>query len=450
MNMRIVWFSRKKLIVFCTLFVVFLHVSVFFFSARPVQDDYSLLADIASKGFFSCIADMWNFHGGNLSPLTLNYLALFSAVKTVNFISLSVFSLVTFSLVSIIAFCFLRNFEFRKLPDSSHLVFVLTLGMIFGFEGLFTPGLIGAYHFTSASVVHLWPIVLAVAGFALMSAKKNFYILLLVLGFISGNSNIAESIAILFTFFLALLFPRLFNYAVPRKRLSVFLVGAFLGTLAIIASPGFWYRATEKTNDGLPLNFIEFITRFLRAFFVFSIEILTHPILYVFIITGIICAKKIIELRDSQLKFSFIEVLFVSLFSSLVFGATFAYPAWHQSIGILYLLPLFSFYIGVRLSQLFGKASYSFLKKLRFVFIVIVVISIFRAEAVIWGSGTDWHRSNQENICAIRANSDAEISNPEIVYPPFSLGIEDVQSWDWIRNAYIRWILEIPTGVGCE
>jgi hypothetical protein len=59
---------------------------------------------------------------------------------------------------------------------------------------------------------------------------------------------------------------------------------------------------------------------------------------------------------------------------------------------------------------------------------------------LLFDRSSNWKTSNDLNICKIRINDEIGIQNPEILYPPFSLGIEEVQSWPWIKDAYIVWI----------
>jgi hypothetical protein len=79
------------------------------------------------------------------------------------------------------------------------------------------------------------------------------------------------------------------------------------------------------------------------------------------------------------------------------------------------------------------------------VLLVLLVSSVLRADLLVWKSGSNWHLSNHANICALRGNDSADVTNPEIVYPPFQLGLEDAQSWPWIRASYIRWIANVPS-----
>jgi hypothetical protein len=74
------------------------------------------------------------------------------------------------------------------------------------------------------------------------------------------------------------------------------------------------------------------------------------------------------------------------------------------------------------------------------VMLVLLFCLIVRADILVMRSGNQWHASNASNICALKANGQASLSNPETRYPIFHLGIEDVQTWPWIRATYTRWI----------
>jgi hypothetical protein len=425
-------------------------IFVFFFSAGPVQDDYSLLADVSEIGLLQYLTLVWNSHGGNLTPMLLNFLAGSSAIDSFNFISFSLFSISTIAFVSITIILFLNKLLINGVPISPALKFSISVGTILGFEGLFSPGLIGAYSFTSAAAVHLWPVLLTFTAYFLARSHSRMYLLLFFVGFFAGNSNIAESLAILLLLLLLYFFPQKFDVAVPQSKLIAFFSGAFLGTLAIVISPGFWFRATEKTTQGMPSSITDALSRLFQSTTIFSFDILTHPTFYIFLVAGIVFAKSASQLSDIPPRWNFVELFFWCLFVSLIFGATFAYPAWHQSLGLLFLIPIFSFFSGVRLAKFTRLKQFRWIRVFQVFMVVLLVISVARANILVWDSGRDWHQANAVNICSLRVDSSALVSNPEIHYPPFSLGIEGSQSWTWIRDAYTRWLSNMTPATTLE
>ena len=435
------WKKRLKL---CILTLLICHLTIFFLSARPIQDDYALLAEISDNGMFQYLKDVWTTHGGNLTPMLLNSAAIASALNSFNFLTLSLFSTLTFISVALVVWVALFQIRVngKSLPTGMSLI--ACLGTLFGFEGIFSPGLIGAYQFSSASAVHLWPIIFTLLGLHLATKFSLNILPMFILGFLAGNSNIAESFAVLVATFLLLVFPKKFEFEYSKIKLRVFVSGVIAGAVTIIIAPGFWIRATENTTEGIPSNYKEFIARFLKSVIVFSADILTHPILYIFLISGFLFQRKFKMLTVPVSKWSYLEVLFLTLFGSLVLGATFAYPAWHQSLGLLLLLPISSFLLGVRLERKFLISALNILPKIRLSLALMLILLVLRADYLTWNSGHQWARTNELNICVNQQNGDTELRNPEIRYPLFGLGVEDVQTWPWIHAAYIRWISNVP------
>ena len=433
----------KKLHVIALSLVVFVHVSVFATRARPIQDDYSLLADISEKGFIGYLTLVWQSHGGNLTPMVLNAAAISSALNSFNFFSLAAFSLLTFLLVGTGAWILTTQIRFGELGLPSAVSLFLIFGTLFGFEGVLSPGLIGAYYFSSASAVHLWPMIFAVLGIHFASKSSTNLFLVFLLGFFAGNSNIAESLAIVTATFLLLIFPKRFSREYSSLSLRLFMSGLLLGAITIIASPGFWIRATENTEDRIPNSVSEFFIRFLKAVSVFAVDILTHPALYVFLVFGYLFQKTYGTSTASALKWNILEVVFFTLLFSLILGATFAYPAWHQSLGLLFLLPCASFIFGYRFGARAKFFKLNLSAKIASIFLILLMLVVMRADFLVWQSGGQWRESNTVNVCALKGNSAAILSNPEIHYPLFNLGVEDVQTWPWIRASYVRWISNV-------
>lgn len=441
-----------KILLLLTTLIIFIQFIVFSFSSRPVQDDYSLLADISEGGFFSYLGTVWSTHGGNLTPMVLNAMALTTALGSFNFLSISIFSMITLLLVGVTTWYFIPRVRVGDLPFLFPYRFLFLGGAIIGFEGIFTPGLIGAYHFSSASAVHLWPIFFALIGMRLVSGASKNVVLIFILGFLAGNSNIAETLAITMTTLLVIIFPANFKSQFSSSRTSIFAAGLLLGAITIIASPGFWIRANENTNDGIPSTFSEFILRFVKSAAVFSIDVLTHPVIYIFAILGVVLQNKLKVLEETMCKWNYVEALFHSLLFSLILGASFAYPAWHQSLGLLFLLPVASFFFGARLGRRFKFPKAIILIWFSVVLSFALILITLRADILVWRSGSQWAQANESNICELRLSEKPILKNPEIRYPLFGLGIEDVQSWPWIRTTYLRWLSNVPetSKIDCE
>ncbi len=432
--------------------LIFFHLTVFAVSARPVQDDYSLLADISDRGFFGYLILVWETHGGNLTPMVLNAGAISSALNSFNFISIAIFSIITFLSVGVVSWIATTLIQTNGLKLPGTLSILLILGTLFGFEGIFSPGLIGAYFFSSASAVHVWPIIFTLIGVYFASKKSSNTFLIFALGFFAGNSNIAESLAIVIATLLIIVFPDKFSHGCSLLKLRLLLSGVVIGAITIIASPGFWTRATQNTEDGIPGSVPEFVIRFSKSVSIFTVDLLTHPSLYIFLALGYLFQRKFNSVDPNFAKWNYIEILFLTMFFSLILGATFAYPAWHQSLGLLLLLPSASFSLGLRLGNQTKFFKPAYVSKFVAVSTVLLIFLIARAEMSVLQSGSNWSSSNAINICTLREDGEAMLSNPEIHYPFFNLGIEDVQTWPWIRATYVRWISNVGASdlIDCE
>ena len=60
-----------------------------------------------------------------------------------------------------------------------------------------------------------------------------------------------------------------------------------------------------------------------------------------------------------------------------------------------------------------------------------------------------WDKNFTVNRCLLVDNADSELLGAEIRYPPFSLGIEDVETWEWMRENYADWVTNIPGNPNC-
>ena len=129
-------------------------------NARPIQDDYATLYLISDHGIFGFLELTWRTHGGNLTPMLINALFLYPSVFGLNFWALSLFPLVNYALlvlsiysVSAILNPFAaRNFTKIQIFTFANLVFL-------GSESLFSPQFLEMTLFSSAVLVHLWPIL---------------------------------------------------------------------------------------------------------------------------------------------------------------------------------------------------------------------------------------------------------------------------------------------------
>ncbi len=433
---------RKWLAFFSLIFSIFVF-AILIVSVKPVQDDYATLSLVSKNGFIDYLRSNWQSHGGNIWPMLLHAVVMVSALESFNFISISIFVTLTMLLIIGSIIYLHSKFLIESTINKKWSLYILLIGTLLGFEGIFTPGLIGSYHFSLASLVHLWPVCFFVLGISMAISDKKYTFVFLLLGIVTGNANISESVAFIFTILLiqkSKKFEIINSFKTATvSNIKIFFFGILLGTLLIVFAPGFWIRANSipgALDESLDTYFLQFV----KSFMIFTVDVVSHPILYVFLILGAMHGKKFYKAMYANYYFPVLEILFVSLFSCLVVGSVFAYPAWHQTLGLLFLLPIYAFSLGAKFSNQVSKIRNTSAAFLLLLFVGMLGFSTIRASLLILDRSSDWKISNDSNICKIRLNNKFDIQNPELVYPPFSLGIEDIQSWPWIKDAYIVWI----------
>ena len=243
---------------------------------RPVQDDYVTLDQLASGGFWGPTKDVWENLGGNISTVLLRSLLLWDSRYAPNFYGLRLFPFLTFLVI------FAGIHFFYVLCGSSLIAkqsIVVAVVLVVGMEGLFTPGIIGILNFSAASLVHFWPICLLPTIIWLIAQKPR---LKMALGYLllifASNTNITESLLYLLVFLYVYI-----QRDIPRSRsLSAFFF-SLLSLTTIIIAPGFTKRSAIFSQDrdylAMPLNF-------LRNTAIFTIDILTHPLVIFLFISG--------------------------------------------------------------------------------------------------------------------------------------------------------------------
>jgi hypothetical membrane protein len=223
-------------------------------------------------------------------------------------------------------------------------------------------------------------------------------------------------------------------------------VGVCLGTIGIVAAPGFWVRASDQV--GLPNSVSDFGLRFIKSFASFSADAITHPMVWVIFFLGVAASKREIFNADSNFRFrtKILTVGAIVIWFALIMGSTFAYPSWHQSMGMYVLIFPASFALGaITKSALVLRFGFHLLVLSTIVMIVVFLrigfLGVARAEA--------WDRNLAINACVLKSDENASLLGAEIRYPPFGLGVEDVNTWDWMRDKYAGWIRQMPDKFNC-
>ena len=428
--------------IFLATFVVYFQFTLR--GIRPTQDDYAILGQVADYGIWGMLLDSWKNHGGNLFPMFINALSLMPSQKGFEFYGLTILAITTLTLLLFafqsifIVFFPSLNFEMGKWKVLGSSAF-----FILGFESFFTPQLAEILSFSSAVLVHLWPICFFLIGVRI--AKKQslgLSIFLFFLGVIMGNCNVSESIFISITLIILILHTSIeYKFLNWKAQLQVrsllsLLIGSAIGLALIISAPGFWVRATEQTANRIPESITSISERFFKSLVIFSADFLSHPIFYLCIFLGIFFSRR--AKYDSALGSSFRIILIMQslLFSVLVAGATFAYPAWHQSIGLYLFAPFFgltlSSFINRKQKAIWDVATF-------FVFLLVIGINV-RGVELLSNRGIQWDLNRHANYCAAFSSPTGEFLGAEIRYKPFALGIEDLSRWEWMANSFRDWV----------
>ena len=418
-------------------------------NTRFLQDDYIVLGFLSDSTWIGWLNAVWQGQGGNLWPYGFHALLLTSSVHTVN---TSLVAFWTLFVVAVVTLCNLIIFKW-VLGEDIKILGKLKIMTIFsisylGFEGLFTPGLISAYSYHLASFSHLWPITLLIFALYQMSIGSRNIFLAFVLGIFIGNSNIAESFAAIICFAIMFIlrkkdffFTKEF-YAKSKNFYYAVFGGTIIGFTIIIISPGFWNRA--ENSVGLPSSVSEFVRRFFRSFSSFFADLITHPMFWLSFLIGVLISKPIKSFNDRDNLINKIKSLLslgLIIFGSLTIGSTFAYVSWHQSTGLYQIFIPFSFLLGFYSESLFNlKSSKSMKKIILFMVITSLLLLSLRATLAFEKRKTDWDNAFKTNVCLVKNDPKSKLIGAEMLYPGFNLGIEDVSSWEWMRDGYAKWI----------
>lgn len=424
-------------------------VSIQVLSTRPLQDDYFLLGALADNSLFDVIKSTWDWQGGNLWPYGAQAMLIQSSLYSNNFTVIALWTLVTLSITScanyvIIKWALGKNFN---LLGNFRVLTIASLSYL-GFEGIFSPGLIAAYSFHQTSFSHLYPVSLLFISLYLIQKKCNKLAVGFFLGLLIGNSNASESlvaIAILFLLYLASDTKLLQSIYVSPKKNRFFhglIFGGMLGLLLIFLAPGFWNRANNSV--GLPNTHTELFNRFLRAISSFSADILTHPMIWISFLIGIVFSSLILNNDEEELLKAKIKVLLLIatlLFLANTIGSTFGYVAWWQSVGFYQIFVPISFIIGLNYKS-FLRINIS--KKLYSLILIVIMTSItllsVRFGTAIYNRSSEWDMAFVNNYCTIKNDTKFELIGADMLYPGFSLGIEDISKWQWMRESYVKWV----------
>jgi hypothetical protein len=197
-----------------------------------------------------------------------------------------------------------------------------------------------------------------------------------------------------------------------------------------LIAPGFARRQSLFSEDfdvwQLPILFVKNLT-------IFSIDLLTHPMIYLLFIAGFSVSSMFrFRMNDAHLLRLFLLLSSYLLLTSL--GSSFAYPAWHQNLGVIPIVSLFSLQLGIRAR---GRLSPLNSKVLLFLYVVVICFILSRVSLEVSNRAAVW----DSNLTVTSQETPLiKFESAEITYPPFGLGIEDIGTWKWMSESYSEWV----------
>lgn len=416
------------------------YLAVFILCICVTQDDYATLSELTLHGFFGPTIGVWSGLGGNISSVLPRTIALSIGVLSVVPIGLVIYSAITLALI-LLSFSYLLEFlipSFKSLPRNYRLPILLVLAL--GFEGLFTPGQLGVLGFSAAAGVHIWPICLIVIGHKLLIQQRLISFLGASLALLyASNSNVPEGLVAILVLFLIT-----YRLCVSKKKnLSTRKAFAYLilcilclfALVAIFAASGFQAR-TEAA--GVSFNVSDLVIGVSRAAIYFSVDVVTHPFLYLSLILGYFFGKYrgLVVARVTMRSTAALTFLYFLL---LVAGAGVAYPAWHQTFGLYVMLLPIAFAVGVNMANKF-PALLKFIRILLTPVLIVCLLVTVRSGFSVVDRKLSWNENFQYNVCVVYGDETGPLRGSEITYPPKDLGIEDVNTWPWMADGFKTWI----------
>lgn len=440
----------SRILKFSVLALIGLESFVLAFFMRPIQDDYFNLQSVQQMGVVGYLVDTWNFHGGNMVQFLIHCIVILPTTENLVYWNLGLFFLGTELLVF---FSVRATLSWLFSTQSSNIRFWVPLLSVAGFEGIFVPGFLGAYGFSLATLAHLWPVMAFIFGLFSLKKFRGSWTLAFLLGLIAGNSNLGESAfacgawVLLFIAFYKI--QDFGNRSGVQKNLNFYFLGAgsFVGTMGIAAAPGFWNRASDQV--GLPNSLTDFINRFIKSFASFTADAMSHPMVWVLFTLGAVLTlmSPVTKVSIDSFKLRILAIGAFLIWFALIMGSTFAYPAWHQSMGMYILLLPLAFGLGVKFHH---KLSRGTLISALTVCSVMMMAVFLRVGVMGVNRSIVWDQNLQQNVCLLKNNPEAPLLGAEIQYPPFKLGVEDVNTWDWMRDKYVGWVNAVPNDIKCD
>lgn len=426
-----------------SLFLLLLWSLFFAFSARPMQDDYVYLNLLSRNGYSGLISYLWNTNGGNLASPLIRMIFYVPSLSGTSYVGLMLLSLITQLLVFICAILVSIWISGKPFLHHSGLHILCGATTVFGFEGIFTPGLTGSYNFSAAAGLHVWPILLSIIAAAFLFNKPGFIFFAFPLGIFIGNCGLAEGLTSFIVFFFITVIPHRFSWSrlfpnTQRLASAMLAFGIFSGLSITLISPGI--RIRSKAQVGIPRDFFEFMRNLRSAVVAFTGDILSHPGWVLIFILGCYFSSRFGTSSIQVRRISFLFLVVAILLMGLILGAAFGYAAWHQSLGIYTLLTESFFYLGIVFARKKEIAYQRILLVCMILLITIQSLLVVRATILAQSRSFRWDSNLAINSCNIYSGNTDDLLGAELTYPPLGLGVTDIARWTWMKNDYISWV----------
>ena len=375
---------------FLTLLVISSSQALYFLfnsrNLRPIADDYCHAA-YAGLGFWSSFQAWYTTWASDVFAVIVNYLlmgfpiiyfpysiasavTIFSATVMITFLlyyllfkNLKIFSIIIFYpivLMSFLSFWVTNTIFFKET------IFKNLSSMILHWQNINSQ-----YTFLAALLVLIIFFLLKT-----VSSQKYHWLLIFLLGFLSGTFGIVLVLTVFSVLVLYLIKPYLLRDKNLFLRIILFSTGLALGLLFSYFSPGSQARAKilENNPNRIGLDFVALVNwtfptaviEWLQGILHFgSLVVVLFGLLAGFLSSHIALRRSFKELAESALTL-FILSLFAAVLSQL--SEAFTYVAfWHLVIPYLFIyfsLFLFSFLAGMQLDSKFSMNKYLFVSVL--------------------------------------------------------------------------------------
>ena len=347
---------------------------------RPIADDYCH-ATYAGLGFWESFNAWFTTWTSDVFAVLVNYLLLgFPLIfLPYSFASAITLFIATVMITILFSYILFKNFRLASILTIYPIVLISFLSFwitntIFFKETSFInlSNMILHWQIINSQYTFLATLLVLIIFFLLKtrSSRKNHWLLIFLLGFLSGTFGIVLVLAVFSVLVLYLSKPYLLRDKNLFLRIILFSAGLVLGLMFSYFSPGTQARAKilENNPNRIGLDFIALVNWTFPTAVIEWLQGILHLGSLVVVLFGLLAGffsshialrRSFKELGESALTL-FILSFFAAVFSQL--SEAFAYEAfWHLVIPYLFiyfLLFLFGFLAGMQLDSKFSMNKY--------------------------------------------------------------------------------------------